>query len=83
MHGFAPPHPGPLTAINLLNADLGLTLALGVVVAIPTIIVAGPLFGRLAGRWVVVAAPDTFTATDVAQVRRALSTCSAPRWWPC
>ena len=71
MHGFVPPHPGPLTAINLLNADLGLTLALGVAVAIPTIIVAGPLFGRLAGRWVVVDAPDTFAATEVAQVRRA------------
>ncbi|MCB0937229.1 MAG: gluconate transporter [Mycobacterium sp.] len=71
MHGFVPPHPGPLTAINLLNADLGLTLALGVVVAIPTIIVAGPLFGRLAGRWVVVEAPDTFAATEAAQVRRA------------
>ena len=40
MHGFVPPHPGPLTAINLLGADLGLTLALGVAVAIPTIIVA-------------------------------------------
>ena len=28
--------------------------------AIPTIIVAGPLFGKLAGRWVVVEAPHTF-----------------------
>jgi GntP family gluconate:H+ symporter len=62
MHGFVPPHPGPLTAIGLLNADLGITLALGVAVAVPTIIVAGPLFGRLAGRWVVVEAPDTFDA---------------------
>jgi GntP family gluconate:H+ symporter len=62
MHGFVPPHPGPLTAIGLLNADLGITLALGVAVAIPTIIVAGPLFGKLAGRWVVVDAPDTFDA---------------------
>jgi gluconate:H+ symporter, GntP family len=60
MHGFVPPHPGPLTAIGLLNADLGITLALGVAVAIPTIIVAGPLFGKLAGRWVVVEAPHTF-----------------------
>ena len=62
MHGFVPPHPGPLTAIGLLKADLGVTLALGVLVAIPTIILAGPLFGRLAGRWVVVDAPDTFDA---------------------
>jgi gluconate:H+ symporter, GntP family len=67
MHGFVPPHPGPLTAIGLLNADLGLTLALGVVVAIPTIIVAGPLFGKLAGRWVVVEAPDTFDADEFAE----------------
>ena len=50
MHGFVPPHPGPLTAIGLLNADLGITLALGVAVAMPTIIVGGPLFGKLAGR---------------------------------
>jgi GntP family gluconate:H+ symporter len=62
MHGFVPPHPGPLTAIGLLHADLGVTLALGVAVAIPTIVLAGPLFGKLAGRWVVVDAPDTFDA---------------------
>ena len=26
MHGLVPPHPGPLTAIDLLGADLGITL---------------------------------------------------------
>jgi gluconate:H+ symporter, GntP family len=67
MHGFVPPHPGPLTAIGLLHADLGITLALGVAVAVPTIIVAGPLFGKLAGRWVVVDAPDTFDADRFAE----------------
>jgi GntP family gluconate:H+ symporter len=55
-----PPHPGPVTAVTLLDADLGMTLALGLVVAVPTIIVAGPLFGALAGRWVVVDAPATY-----------------------
>ena len=68
MHGFVPPHPGPLTAVGLLNADLGVTLGFGVLVAVPTIVVAGPLFGRLAGKWVVVAAPDTF-ATDPETLR--------------
>jgi gluconate:H+ symporter, GntP family len=62
MHGFVPPHPGPLTAIGLLHADLGITLALGVLVAVPTIVLAGPLFGALAGKWVPVEAPDTFAA---------------------
>lgn len=32
LHGFVPPHPGPLVAIDALNADLGLTLALGLLV---------------------------------------------------
>lgn len=65
MHGLVPPHPGPLAAIGALQADLGTTLALGVLVAIPVIIVSGPLFGRLAGRWVVVEAPHTYDATPV------------------
>jgi GntP family gluconate:H+ symporter len=65
MHGLVPPHPGPLAAIGALQADLGTTLALGVLVAIPVIIVSGPLFGRLAGRWVVVEAPHTFDAAPV------------------
>ncbi|MDI1290219.1 MAG: gluconate:H+ symporter, partial [bacterium] len=66
MHGFVPPHPGPVAAISLLHADLGVTLALGVLVAIPTIVVAGPLFGKLAGRWVVLEVPDRFDAADSA-----------------
>jgi GntP family gluconate:H+ symporter len=60
MHGFVPPHPGPVTAIDYLGANLGVTLALGLVVAVPTIVVAGPLFGTIAGRWVPLEAPDTF-----------------------
>ena len=64
MHGLVPPHPGPLTAIDLLGADLGITLALGVAVAIPTVIVAGPLFGKLAGRWVVIESPHIFDPDD-------------------
>ncbi|GAA3104819.1 gluconate:H+ symporter [Streptosporangium carneum] len=60
MHGFVPPHPGPLVAIDALKADLGLTLGLGVLVAVPTVIVAGPLFSRFAARWVDVPAPELF-----------------------
>ncbi|MFJ3793713.1 gluconate:H+ symporter [Kitasatospora sp. NPDC090091] len=52
LHGLVPPHPGPLVAVDALKADLGVTLALGLLVAVPTLIVAGPLFARLAERWV-------------------------------
>ncbi|MER7970746.1 gluconate:H+ symporter [Streptomyces sp. NPDC096080] len=58
MHALIPPHPGPLAAIDTVKANLGLTLALGIVVAVPTVIIAGPLFSRFAARWVDVPAPD-------------------------
>ncbi|WP_349897527.1 GntT/GntP/DsdX family permease [Parafrigoribacterium soli] len=52
LHGFIPPHPGPVAAIGILHANVGDTLALGLLIAIPTVIVAGPLFSRLAAKWV-------------------------------
>ncbi|MGW1886251.1 GntP family permease [Streptomyces sp. NPDC001970] len=58
MHGLIPPHPGPLVAIDAIGANLGVTLALGLVVAIPTVIIAGPLFAKYAARWVDIPAPD-------------------------
>jgi len=64
MHGLVPPHPGPLAAIGLLKADLGVTLALGVVAAVPSVIISGPLFGKLAARWVPVGPPSTFSADE-------------------
>ena len=45
-HGFLPPHPSPATLVGQFKADLGETMLYGLVVAIPTIIIAGPLFSR-------------------------------------
>jgi GntP family gluconate:H+ symporter len=56
LHGFIPPHPGPLAAIGLLKANVGITLAFGLLIAIPTVIVAGPVFGKLAARMVPIGA---------------------------
>ena len=57
LHGLVPPHPGPQTAIALLKADQSQTLIFGLIVAIPTLIISGPLLGRLMDRWVPVYAP--------------------------
>nr|WP_199716125.1 gluconate:H+ symporter [Aeromicrobium endophyticum] len=70
MHGFVPPHPGPLAAIGAVDADLGLTLGLGILVAIPTIVVAGPLFARFADKWVPVPAGDLYDASTEKRERR-------------
>jgi GntP family gluconate:H+ symporter len=56
LHGFIPPHPGPLAAIAILRADIGLTLAIGLLIAIPTVVVGGSLFGILAARMVPIGA---------------------------
>ncbi|MFG2000321.1 GntP family permease [Spirillospora sp. NPDC048911] len=64
MHGLVPPHPGPLVAIDALKADLGVTLGLGVLVALPTIAVSGPLFARYAARWVNVPAPELYRTAE-------------------
>jgi gluconate:H+ symporter, GntP family len=58
LHGFIPPHPGPLAAIASLKADLGLTLLFGLVLAIPSVIIAGPLFGSFISRRLHVAHPQ-------------------------
>ncbi|KPI08169.1 gluconate transporter [Actinobacteria bacterium OK074] len=46
LHGMLPPHPGPLTAMTGLHADLGLTLLVGIVCAVPTIVLSGPVYAR-------------------------------------
>jgi Gnt-I system high-affinity gluconate transporter len=43
-HGFLPPHPSPAALVAQFDANMGLTLFYGFLIAIPTIIIAGPLF---------------------------------------
>lgn len=49
-HGFLPPHPGPTAISVIYGADIGLTLVYGAIIAIPTAIVAGPIFYNTAKR---------------------------------
>ena len=43
-HGFLPPHPSPVALSQQFNANIGMTLFYGLIISIPTIIIAGPLF---------------------------------------
>ncbi len=45
-HGFLPPHPSPVALVAMFKADMGLTLIYGLAVAIPAIILAGPIFSK-------------------------------------
>jgi len=75
IHALVPPHPGPLLAVATLNANLGLTIIYGVLVAVPTAIVAGPLLSLITARSVVLAPTPplpTVTSMHPAQTWRAL-----------
>ncbi|PQZ87304.1 permease [Arthrobacter sp. MYb227] len=67
MHIFVPPHPGPVAASGLLEANVGLVLLLGLVVAIPTWYFAGHLFGKYVGRKYNIAIPDILAGSEKQQ----------------
>ncbi|MDX1618156.1 MAG: gluconate:H+ symporter, partial [Balneolaceae bacterium] len=45
-HGYLPPHPAPTAIADMFNADIGKTMIYGIIIAIPAIVIAGPLFSR-------------------------------------
>jgi Gnt-I system high-affinity gluconate transporter len=45
-HGFLPPHPSPTALVSMFNANIGITLILGIIISIPAIIIAGPLYSQ-------------------------------------
>ena len=45
-HGFLPPHPSPAALVAQFHANMGETLMLGIIVAIPAIVLAGPIFAK-------------------------------------
>jgi Gnt-I system high-affinity gluconate transporter len=46
-HGFLPPHPAPTAMLPMFGADMATTLLYGLIVALPAMIIAGPLFAKL------------------------------------
>lgn len=65
MHGLVPPHPGPMAAIGLINADVGLTILYSLIVGLPTAVVAGPMFARVIAPRIPVPAPAVAAAKAV------------------
>ncbi|MDO5632049.1 MAG: GntP family permease [Paracoccus sp. (in: a-proteobacteria)] len=57
MHAFLPPHPGPVAAGDLLGADIGLLVIVGLVLALPTWYFGSYLFAMWAGRKFVLPVP--------------------------
>jgi GntP family gluconate:H+ symporter len=64
LHALVPPHPGPLIAVDALGANLGLTLALGLLVAVPVVAISGPVSAKIMAKWVPIPAPAAAAEAD-------------------
>jgi len=45
-HGFLPPSPSPVALISMFKAEMGLTLIYGMIIAVPAIVLGGPIYSK-------------------------------------
>ncbi|MFR9728266.1 gluconate:H+ symporter [Saccharopolyspora sp. MS10] len=50
-HGLLPPHPAPTLAVGAYEANTGLTIFYGLLIAVPVMILTGPVLTPLLSRW--------------------------------
>jgi Gnt-I system high-affinity gluconate transporter len=66
-HCFLPPHPGPVNIIGIFDrttkTDVGKVLKYGILIAIPVVIIAGPVLGRILKR-IKVDVSSSFLSTE-------------------
>jgi Gnt-I system high-affinity gluconate transporter len=63
-HGFLPPHPSPTALIAMFHASMPTTFVYGFMIAVPAIIIAGPLFASFLKK--IPSEPlETFRAKDM------------------
>ncbi|PJI47882.1 MAG: permease DsdX [Pseudomonas sp.] len=74
VHGLVPPHPGPLLAIGVFGADIGKTIFYGLLVALPTAAIAGPIFGKFIAQYI----PGQPNEELVAQIAHEPDTSNLP-----
>jgi gluconate:H+ symporter, GntP family len=47
VHGLVPPHPAAIMAVTIFHADVGRTILYALLIGIPTVAIAGPLYARI------------------------------------
>ena len=57
-HAFIPPTPGPMAVAQILGTPLGWMIGFGILVGLPTAVVAGPIFGKYIARKIKVGVPE-------------------------
>jgi Gnt-I system low-affinity gluconate transporter len=63
-HAMVPPTPGPTAVAEILNVDLGWVILFGLIVGLPTAIIAGPIFGRFIAKKIYVKVPEILVGME-------------------
>ncbi len=63
-HAFIPPTPGPVAVADIIGAQLGWVILIGIIAGVPTVIVSGILFGKYISKRIHIDAPDISEMTD-------------------
>lgn len=63
-HSFIPPTPGPVAVADIVGADLGWVIVVGMLVGIPTMLISGLWFGKYISNRIIVAAPEITDETN-------------------
>jgi Gnt-I system high-affinity gluconate transporter len=64
-HGFLPPHPSPTALVAQFNASMTTTLFYGILISIPALIMAGPIFSSTLKN--ITSTSKVFTPTNTAR----------------
>ncbi|MEM9158805.1 MAG: gluconate:H+ symporter [Verrucomicrobiota bacterium] len=78
-HSFVPPTPGPIAVAQQLGADLGLVILVGVIVGVPTAIIAGPVFGAWISKRITVGVPEMMD--EEGEELKKMDPASLPSFW--
>jgi len=63
-HAMVPPTPGSMAVAEILDVDLGWVILFGIIVAIPSTVIAGPIFGHYISRKIYVPAPPELSEIE-------------------
>ena len=63
-HSFIPPTPGPVAVADIINAQLGWVILLGVILGFPTAVIAGPLWGKYISKKIYLEPPFEYSKME-------------------
>jgi len=77
-HAMVPPTPGPMAVSEMLGVDMGWVVLFGLIVGLPTAIVAGPVFGSYIAKKIYIPAPAELSEIDNETINPSRS---LPSFW--